>query len=347
MKLSQSGVTIAFAVLLAATVILIGRLITPAQQQMQPPLQPRITSLTPGAQIAYLTNVGVNRAEINIATVGDNGFIRQSTPQRVSFTSAMPRVDIANNGTLLVSESNSGNPIVTVRNLVDYNVQLTLSNCQFTALSPNGRTVACSNSREVMVSPTNRLQWSSIVGTLSNSPFGAPRLFNETILVRQAIDANTVSVTLMSLLNNAKLAYLEPDVHYVFNRAGTRAVTFEGRNLRFFNFVTQEPSAYYALPDDLADFTVHPVALSDRADRVLLHVEHPGGGATQMVVWEFTSNALTWLSAVEMAGRATGDFHPDGTMVTFAIGNSIYVGSLADGSTYWVGRGLNPVWIVR
>lgn len=347
MKHSQPGITIALAVLLAATMILIGRLITPAQQRMQPSLPPRITSLTPGAQIAYLTNVGVDRAEITMATVGDNGFIRQSTPQRLSFASVMPRIDIANNGALLVSESNSGNPIATVRNLVDYNVQLTLSNCQFTALSPNGRTVACSNGREVMVSPTNRLQWSSVRGTLADTSFGAPRLFNETIIVRHAINANTVEVIVVSLVNNATLGFLDPHKHYIFNRAGTRAVIFEGRNLRLFNFVTQEPSAYYALPDTLADVRVHPVALSDRADRVLLHVEEPNGSATQMIVWEFASNELTWLSPVEVTGRATGDFHPDGTMVTFAIGQSIYVGSLADGSTYWVGRGINPVWIVR
>ncbi|MFQ3658697.1 MAG: hypothetical protein SNJ54_07110 [Anaerolineae bacterium] len=343
MKLSQSSVSVALAILLAATVILIGRLLTPSTP---PQSQSRLTALTPGAQLAVVRNPTRDKAEISIVTVDSNGFIRQSTQQRLYFQTPLTRIELANNGTMLMHESVPGNPTATVRSVYDYSTQLDLSNCQFTALSPDGQTIACVSGTEAAVSPTARLGWTSLPVS-SGGRFGAPRLFNETVVVPHALEDGTIELVIFSHPTNVTLATLDPDTHYVFNRAGTKAVALDGETLRMLNFFSDCGSANYALPAELAEYRVRPVVLSDRADQVLLYTEPSTGGAAQMVVWQLATNDLTWLSAVEATGHAAGDFHPDGTMVAFTIGQNIYIASLTDGRAYWMGRGLNPVWIIR
>ncbi len=342
MKHSQSSVTIALAVLIAATLTLLGRLLTPSPASQS---QPRLTALTPGAQLTVVRNLTRNNAEISLVTVDTNGFIRQSTQQRVHFQTPLTRIELANDGTLLIHESFPGRSTATVRNVYNYSAQLDLSNCQFTALSPNGRNVACGHTTEAAVSPTNRVEWRSLLVS-NGSLFGAPRLFDETLVLPQTLD-NTTELVVISLSTNALLATLDADAHYVFNRAGTKAVTLEGATLRLLSFYSTCGNADYMLPAELTDDRVRPVALSDRGDQVLLYTEPNGEGAAQMVVWHLATNNLTWLSAVEAIGHASGDFHPDGTMVTFTIGQNIYIASLADGRAYWMGRGSNPVWIIR
>jgi hypothetical protein len=348
MKLSQSSVSIAFAILLATMVILIGRLLTqPAPLQSQP----RLTALTPGAQLAVVRNLARDKADISIVTIDSNGFIRQSTQQHLHFQTPLTRIELANNGTMLVHESVPGNPMATVRSVYDYSTQLDLSNCQFTALSPDGQTVACVSGTEAAVSSTIRLRWTSLPAS-GGVRFGAPRLFNETVVVPHALEDGTIELVVFSHPTNIKLATLDPDTHYAFSRAGTKAVTLDGETLRMLNFfgncfLSDCSSASYTLPDELADDRVRPVALSDCGNQVLLYTEPNGEGAAQMVVWQLATNNLTWLSAVEATGHAAGDFHPDGTMAAFTIGQNIYIASLTDGRAYWMGRGLNPVWIIR
>ncbi len=344
MKSSQSSSVVALAVLLAATVILMGRLLGPSESVQE---QTRLTALTPGSKLTYLTNVRRDQAEIVVLTVDKSGIVRQLAQQRVRFQTSLPRLDIAQNGTLLLQEGMLTNVMTHVRSIYDYDVQLSVPNCQFAALSPDGRTVACASGTGVMVSPTNRLQWTNVRIADKNTQYGAPRLFNQTIVLPRAIHEDT-EMLVVSLSDNRTLATLWLNYDYVFNHNGTHAVLLEDDEVKLLSFLSGVGCVHdYDLPEELEEYTVQPVALSDGADRVLLQVEHPGGGATQMVVWELASDELTWLNAVEMTGRATANFHPDGTMVTFAIGQSIYVASLTDGQTYWVGRGLNPVWIVR
>jgi hypothetical protein len=345
MKSSQTGVITAFAVLLAVTVILFGRLITPAPSPRQ---VERMTSLTPGAQIAYISSVGRDGAQITLARVNQAGHITSSFQQRVRFQSLLPRLDVTNNGLLLMHETNPGNATATVRNIYDYSVQLNLSNCQFTAISPNGQKVACATATEVKVSPTHRLQWSSVRGTLSDAPFGAPRLFNETIVIRQAINADTIDISVVSLVNNAPLAYLDPEKDYIFDRSGSKIVWMVGRNLMALD-VSNDPEnpQMHRLPAELSDHRVQPVALSNSGHLVLLYTQSPCMDRAQMAVWDLETDALTWLSLIDEPGRATGEFDPTGQMVVMAIGDNVYLASLADGSAYWVGTGRNPVWVIR
>ncbi|XWX03852.1 hypothetical protein VZO05_15210 [Aggregatilineales bacterium SYSU G02658] len=343
MKSAHSVSVIVFAILLAAAVILTGRLLGLSDSTQE---QMRLTALTPGSKFTYLTNIRRDQAEIVVMIVDKNGTVRHSAQQRVRFQSVLPQFEIAQNGTLLLREGSLTNTMTHVRSVYDYNVQFSMPNCQFVALSPNGQTVACVSGTRVQISSMTCMNWETIELS-TEGIFGAPRLFNETLVLPRALDDDRVELVVISLASDDVLTALDADTHYAFNRAGTTAITLDEMGLRVLDLTNNGNSFQQPLPAELSDYAVQAVALSDAVDQILLYTEPRVGESAQMAVWHLETDALTWLSAVEMPARPAGEFDPTGTMVAFTMGHNVYVASLVDGKAYWIGRGRNPVWLTR
>lgn len=347
MKSSQTGMTTALAVLLAVSLVLFGRLLSSGESTSEA----RVTSALANARIAFLSNPMRDRVNVNIVRVDENGRIVLAGQQGVRFNGWVPRIELANNGTLLTHDMMPvGTTNLYLRHVASYQLSMEATNCQFASISPNGKWVACVMGREVKVSPTDRPQWRAVRTGGEQLVFGAPRLFNETILVTDSVQDQT-SQYVVSLINNATLAYLDPEAHYAFNRAGTHAATLDATSaeLTLLDILNEGEATSFALPMMLQDDIVRVVALSDDAKQVLLYVESVSCSAVQaqMVVWNLDTQALTWLSGMEAPASATGEFDPTGRMVTYAIGRSIYLASISDGRSHWVSFGTQPVWLAR
>lgn len=341
MKSSQTSLTTALAILLAVSVVLFGRLVT--GKDMNPP--PRAVSPLEGTQLMYLSNSSRDGMRVNVVSIGAHQ-VHMHGQRSLSLGRALPRVEVANDGTILTHETAPGISRAVVRHVMDFNARLEVTGCQFTALSPNGRMIACANGTEVKVSPTDRLQWRSVRQGATGTVFGAPRLFNEAILVTHAVGLQ-VDLVVVSLLNNATLAYLDPEQRYVFSRSGMHAASLDSiaAELTLHDFRGQSQQTFY-LPEDLTRYTVEPVALSDDAKQVLLYVVSDKDSA-RMVVWNLDVGMWMWLTVYEVPGNVSGQFDPSGRFVVFAVRDNVYAASVCDGRVRWINSGSSPTWLVR
>jgi hypothetical protein len=344
MKLSQTGTTTAFAVLLAAALVLFGRLAaTPTNEP-----KARSLSLHADARIAYLSYSGRDRIDVVVAAIDEYGLVRQTSQQRVRLHTIMPRIELSNNGLILTHESTAGLSQSTVRHLYDYSVQLNFSHCQHAALSPDGRTFSCSNVEGVFVSGVQRVAWRHLLENTADVVYGAPSIFNETLVVPRS-NATHSELVVVSLQDESVLMLLDEELSYAFNRAGTLAAAAledQPDSLVVVNVLEQTQDTH-PLPAALMDRNVRVVALSDDGQKVLLYASAASSCGSKMAILDLDTQALTWLSVLESDGHTTGEFNADAALVTFAVGSNVYIATVNDGRAYWVGRGIRPTWITR
>jgi hypothetical protein len=343
MKLSQNGMMTAFALMLAAALVLFGRLAAPTSETRVGPLAAHA-----GARIAYLSQVNRERIDILVSTIDERGVMRQVGQQRVRLQTGLPRVELSNNGLIMMHESTAGFSQSTVRHLYDYSAQANFSHCHHAALSPDGRTFSCGNVQGVFVSEVQRVAWRHLLENTADVVYGAPSIFNETLVVPRSYSDQT-DLVVVSLRDGEVLTLLDAETDYKFNRDGTlaaAALDTQPNRLLVVN-VLQQTQETYPLPVALMDRNVRVVALSDDGQKALLYVNSALNCGSKMAIWDLGTQRLTWVGVVESNGHTTGEFSADAALVTFAIGTSVYIADVNSGRAYWVGRGMRPTWIMR